>query len=352
MKVRRFKPVLSIGILLFIFWYGCDKNTQSDKTAEKTFINPLYPGADPWMVKHDGSYYFCESRSGTVIAVSKSPKITEKGVSTIVWTPPPTGMNSREIWAPELHYFSGKWYIYYAADDGENKNHRMWVLESDGDDPQGPYHYKGVLYTGDDINGKTQNRWAIDGTVMEHKNQLYFIWSGWPSTEDVQYLYIARMDNHWTISSSRVLLCDNATYVWERVSESHGQRGLNEGPEVVMHGDKVFIIYSCSGSWETTYKLNMLYMDSESDPMNPDSWTKSDTPVFSGTEMVLGVGHASFVKSPNNREDWILFHSKVSPEPGWDRTVWAQKFTWQADGFPAFGTPYPPGTPLAVPSGE
>ena len=351
MKIQKLFQGTVLGIIM-VGCIACDTNSQNSRTPERMFANPLYPGADPWLVKQDGVYYFCESRGGTRIAVSKSLKILMKGDTHDVWTPPQSGMNSREIWAPELHYLNGKWYIYYAADDGENKNHHMWVLESVSGDPQGGYLDKGMLYTGDDITGKTQNRWAIDGTVMQHNDQLYFIWSGWPAAEDVQYLYIAKMANPWTISSNRVLLCDNATYVWERVGEDPGQRGLNEGPEVLMYKNKVFIIYSCSGSWEITYKLNMLYMNINSDPMNRSSWTKSDTPVFAGTEQVLGVGHASFVKSPDNREDWILFHSKVSPEPGWDRTVWAQNFTWTADGFPDFGKPYPPGTPLAVPSGE
>ena len=28
-------------------------------------------------------------------------------------------MNSKEIWAPELHFIQGKWYFIYAADDAD-----------------------------------------------------------------------------------------------------------------------------------------------------------------------------------------------------------------------------------------
>jgi GH43 family beta-xylosidase len=35
-----------------------------------------------------------------------------------------------------------------------------------------------------------------------------------------------------------------------------------------------------------------------------------------------------------------------------NRSTRAQRFTWNADGTPNFGTPVSLGTPLAVPSGE
>jgi GH43 family beta-xylosidase len=42
---------------------------------------------------------------------------------------------SKELWAPELHFIKGKWYMYFAADDGNNNNHRIYVLENPTADP-------------------------------------------------------------------------------------------------------------------------------------------------------------------------------------------------------------------------
>ena len=93
--------------------------------------------------------------------------MTVVGPGQIVWTAPWNGPASKEVWAPELHSINGRWYIYFAASDGENKNHRAWVLESRGSNPFGPYSLHGPLYTGDDPNLSVQNRWAIDLTVFE-----------------------------------------------------------------------------------------------------------------------------------------------------------------------------------------
>ena len=40
----------------------------------------------------------------------------------------------------ELHYLDGAWYVYVAMDDGNNKNHRMYVLKgTDSKDPTKPF---------------------------------------------------------------------------------------------------------------------------------------------------------------------------------------------------------------------
>ena len=85
--------------------------------------------------------------------------------------------------------------------------------------------------------------------------------------------------------------------------------------------------------------------------MDPASWTKSG-PVFTGTTSVHGVGHASFTKSPDGTEDWIVYHSKRSTTPGWDRVIRMQEFRWSTDGAPDFGTPVEPNRYIPMPSGQ
>jgi GH43 family beta-xylosidase len=295
-------------------------------------IQPIIPApaADPWMIHHEGIYYFCESRNHATIHVRKSKTIEEIGQDdgVKVWTPPVTGPNCHGVWAPELHFLDGRWYIYYAADDGHNENHRMWVLESETADPQGAYRCRGVVETGG---------WAIDGTLLRGNDaRLYFVWSGWPGTTDGQQnIYIALMSNPWTACGERVLIAA-PEHEWERVDMA-----ICEGPQILRKDGKVFIVYSASGSWTVDYCLGLL-VNSTEDFLNPGAWKKVG-PVFQKNDHVWGVGHCSFVKSPCQSEDWILFHAKSLKEKGWlDRQVHAQRFTWTEDGLPHFGTPLAP----------
>ncbi|MEO5957748.1 MAG: hypothetical protein ABIR80_01385 [Opitutaceae bacterium] len=82
-----------------------------------------------------------------------------------------------------------------AASDGDNATHRMIALAVEGEDPTGEISALAELYTGDDVAGGTNNRWAIDGTILELAGQRYFLWSGWTDDRDEQWLYIAEMKN-------------------------------------------------------------------------------------------------------------------------------------------------------------
>jgi GH43 family beta-xylosidase len=286
------------------------------------------------MIFHGGFYYYSETRNKRHIWIRRSRTIAGIGQDpgVRVWSAPTQGRNSDNVWAPELHLIDGRWFIYYAADNGRNENHRMWALECTTSDPRGRYECRGMLAT---------SGWAIDGTVLAHHDgRKYFLWSGWPGKKNGQQnIYIAPMKDPVTVSGERVLLA-SPDQSWERV-----EMPICEGPQVLKRNGDIFIVYSASGSWTTDYCLGMLH-NNNGDVLNPAAWRKAG-PVFKKTEQVWGVGHCSFVKSLCQSEDWIIYHSKSSQKPGWDdRDVHAKRFEWSSDGLPDFGDPLPRSNPF------
>lgn len=67
---------------------------------------------------------------------------------------------------------------------------------------------------------------------------------------------------------------------------------------------------------------------------------------------VFAPGHNSFFKSPDEKEDWILYHANAHKGEGcgWHRSPRAQKFTWNTDGTPNFGEPVKAGVSINTPS--
>jgi arylsulfatase A-like enzyme/GH43 family beta-xylosidase len=317
-----------------------------------TFANPIAEGADPWMVRQGTNYYTCLSEANRAVALYPSDRLTALGPKHVIWQAPEHGPCSREVWAPELHFLDGHCYVYLAASDGQNRNHRMWVLQSENSDPCGKYTLHGPLYTGDHPETGADNCWAIDGTVLEQNGKRYFVWSGWADSRDQQWLYIAPMKDPLTIGGKRVRLCANDDYLWERVGESATGRGLHEAPEVLQHAGRTFITYSCSASWRPSYKLGLLELRSGGDPLNPTDWLKHPQPIFQSSLATFGVGHSCFVKSPDGAEDWIVYHAKMDRRDGWRRAVYAQPFRWSEEGLPDFGTPAARASLLPLPSGE
>ena len=311
--------------------------------AAETFTNPIASsGADPWMIRHGDDYFLVQSRrGGGVVGRAANPVDIGKSRWVTVWTPPPGRPYSKEVWAPELHYLQNKWYIYVAADDGDNNHHRMYVLEGSSQNPQDPFVFRGELKLPDD-------RWAIDASVLTLSNRQYFIWSGWAGTKNVdQRIYIAEMADPLTAKGDRTCV-SVPTYDWEK---RNGPPRINEGPEALQHDGHLFIIYSAAGSWADNYCLGQLTFIGGG-PLRAESWVKKPVPVFSRTPDVFGPGHCCFVKSPDGTEDWIVYHAAKYSGAGWKRDLRAQKFTWAADGSPDFGTPMSAGVALPVPAGS
>ncbi|HEY0057836.1 MAG TPA: family 43 glycosylhydrolase, partial [Flavisolibacter sp.] len=127
---------------------------------EGTFTNPLLArGADPWSIYKDGYYYYTHTIGDSLVIwkTTDLSKLKEAERKTI-FVPPQHTAYSEQLWAPEIHYINRKWYVYFAADNGNNNNHRMYVLENAAADPlQGSWTFKGKV-------SDPSDKWAIDGS--------------------------------------------------------------------------------------------------------------------------------------------------------------------------------------------
>ncbi|WP_211263992.1 family 43 glycosylhydrolase [Streptosporangium amethystogenes] len=311
--------------------------------GETTFRNPLLAdGADPWLQYHEGNYYLASTTWNSQLVMRKSPTLAglRTAAPQYVWSDTSAGACCN-FWAFEFHRLNGpsgtRWYLMYTSGQSGTLDHQhLSVLESAGDDPLGPYSPKGSPMPG---------TWNIDGSYLQLNGQLYLLWSEWQGAD--QSMWVARMTNPWTITGSKVLI-SRPTYGWETV----GGR-VNEGPEVLQRGGKTFIVYSASSCNTPDYKLGMLTLTG-GDPLSASSWTKSANPVFQRGNGVYGPGHNGFFTSPDGSENWIVYHGNASTSQGCGntRSTRAQKFTWNADGTPNFGTPAATTVDLPVPSGE
>ncbi len=344
-----------------------DAPAQSRGAAEAappadSFTNPVAAvGPDPWVISYKGFYYYTHS-TGFNLRLWKTRDLTDLRYAEhrVIWTPPPNTAYSEQLWAPELHRLDGKWYLYFAADDGENRNHRIFVLENESDDPEeGEWTLKGMI-------SDPSRRWAIDPTVLELNGKRYLIWSGWPGDKNtVQNLYIAELANPWTIEGKRQLI-SKPEYPWEKQighlprSVEIPRKGVNEAPEVLVHADQhgstTFVTYSASGCWTDSYALGLLTLASGKDPMRRRSWTKTAYPLLSSDPAAgaYGTGHNGFLVSPDGTQSWIIYHA--NPEPGQGcgnhRSSRMQPFSFSPEsGTPIFGVPVPLGEFLTKPSG-
>lgn len=296
--------------------------------SHSILVNPY--GADPWITDCEGGLLYTQT-TGRDVRVWTGRDLWDviHASPAVVWSPDQhVRAPLRNLWAPELHRIGGSWYLYVAADDGRNHNHRMYVLES-GLGPLGPFHLKGKLSVPD------QDRWAIDGTVTHIHGQLYYAWSGWPGARNGrQNIYLARMDNPWTLTSD-VCCISRPRHPWES--------WINEGPQFLHRGSDTFIVYSANKSWTDDYKLGLLRLEG-ANPLDLRSWRKWESPVFDSRpefdEPIFAPGHSSFFTDIHGYH-WILYHVAKGKGAGWHREVRAQQWRWNERGEPDFGHPLP-----------
>jgi len=304
--------------------------------ASGTFQNPINSGPDPYLEFYDGNYYLATSQ-GNCIRLWQAPTLggLKAAAPVVVWQDT-NASRSRGMWAPEFHFITNHWYVYYTATSSDNKddNHRMHVLESAGTDPLGPYTYKGRLAN------PTNDNYAIDGTVFQNPGDglWYALWAARPG----HVLTIAPMANPWTLRGKGAVI----------PAAGFGCEEVREGPTVLPHGGKLFLVYSACDTGKPDYKLGMLIASTNSDLMNPASWKQHSQPVFARNDAagVFGPGHNGFFKAADGT-DWIVYHGKTNAQYTYrGRTTRVQPFIWKPDGTPDFGQPLPLAAVLEEPS--
>lgn len=300
--------------------------------------------ADPWIYKHtDGYYYFTASvpeYDRIEVRRSKTIKGIAEAEPAVAWRKHETGPLCSLIWAPEIHYINGSWYIYYAAAPSKEIvdglfQHRMFVIENKSANPlEGTWEEKGQIKT-------DWESFALDATSFEHKGQQYLVWAQKdPNIRGNSNLYIAPLEKPWTIKGPQVMIT-KPEYDWETIGF-----WVNEGPAVLKRDGKIFISFSGSATDEN-YAMGLLTADEDSDVMDPASWSKSTEPVFKTCYETgqYGPGHNSFTVSEDGSRDILVYHvrnyTEIVGDPLYDpnRHTCAKEFTWNPDGTPNFGFP-------------
>jgi len=321
------------------------------RAGDIEFDNPLLrQHADPQVLLHtDGQYYVAATApewDRIEIRRTRDLNALSSAEMRVVWRKHASGPMSAHIWAPEIHFIDGKWYIYFTA----SRNDAIWevrpfVLSNDSRDPfKGEWKELGRIDTGWDS-------FSLDGTTFVHNGKRYFVWTQRGRTPVEQYnegrgtnIYIARMSSPTTLvlpPAGRVTLLSKPEYEWEK-----RKYDVNEGPAVLVRNRRVFMTFSASAI-DANYCLGLLTASADADLLDPKSWAKTAEPVFRSSEPagLWGPGHNSFTTTPDGKTDILVYHAREYREiqgselADPNRHTRAQVLHWKADGTPDFGTP-------------
>ena len=292
--------VAFVSALLVFFALGVAAQAEPP-----VYQNPIVrQRADPFVFLHtDGWYYFTASvPEYDRVEIRRARSLQELGSAepTVIWRKHDSGVMSANIWAPEIHFIGGAWYVYFAAAQVDAKfNHRIYVLSNDAADPlSGSWVERGQVQTG-------WSSFSLDATELEHGGTRYLVWA----QKDYRIrgnsnLYIAALKNPWTIAGAAVRLTQ-PELPWER-------RGywVNEGPAVLERNGRVFVTYSASAT-DANYCMGMLTAAASADLLDPASWRKSTLPVLQ-TNAAAGVLRPGSQQLHHGRGyDILVYHARA-----------------------------------------
>ncbi|RAQ99417.1 glycosyl family 43 [Stemphylium lycopersici] len=292
------------------------------------FTNPIRNpgGADPQVVYSGGWYYFIATEWDD-LKLTRARSI--EGLKTSEIRTIYTDTNPSRccnVWAPELHYLDGRWYIYYTAGESGPNNlggQRSHVLVG-GASPWEDWSYGAQLTTD----------WGIDGTIVrfaEYGN--YFVYSCMTGVPN-QSTCMRRLGDDNISLTGPLSIISQPTEEWER-----SDTPVQEGQHGLYFGGKTYIAYSANFCWTPDYCVALLEWDGASDPTQASSWTKSNGCSLTSSNGNFGTGHNSFFRSPSGNETWITFHAASNSAGACDDSRYAmvQPLTANADGSPNFG---------------
>lgn len=297
--------------------------------------------ADPYIYRHtDGMYYFTASVpaydrivlrcSATLAGIADAEEVT-------IWLKHDSRIMSKHVWAPELHYLDGKWYIYFAAGEVDDIwKIRPYVLECADKDPiSGTWKELGMMQCAD-ADEFSFRAFSLDATVFENQGKRYYVWAEKVGVgRQISNLYIAEMESPNKLKTVQVMLT-TPDYDWERVGF-----WVNEGPSVIKRNGKIFLTYSASETG-APYCMGMLSANEGDDLLDPLSWKKERYPVLASDESIslYGPGHNSFTVDEEGN-DILVYHARtekvIEGDPLYNpnRHTMLMKFSWD-EGRPVF----------------
>ncbi len=270
------------------------ENTEVfDLDPDKSYQNPIIYGADPDIMYHDGTYYlyYTDTQDMSLFQCYTSKDLVH-------WSEPHVvfhgcdGWGNNEYMSPNVIYYKGLFYMFYASHTAWDENHkrRVQVAYASSTSPLGPFKSKTCrpLHTDiQEIGGHPfvdeDGRVYLSVVRFNHGNE---VWAYEVKLEDGVVTSVEE-----TLTKLMVPDCD-----WER-----DYANIVEGAVIFKHNDLYYTVYAGS-HYKGSYAEGLAWAKH---PLGP--YTKYEyNPILRKTAFTRGTGDSVYVR--NARGEYIMFY--------------------------------------------
>ncbi len=281
------------------------------------YLNPVYPYSfpDPFVLKFRGEYWaYCTGDwpDGCRFGILHSRDLVH-------WNPLAGAMerlpgDATCYWAPEVVYDNGRFYLYYSVGNEETMEIRVAVA----DHPAGPFVDSGRRLTSEPF--------AIDAHVFvddDGSRHLFY------ATDFLDRSHIGtgtvrdRMLDPFTLAGEPAPVA-LPRHDWHVYHPNRPEKGFVrwhtvEGPFILKRKGLYYEMFS-GGNWQNpTYGVSYAVTDRLD---RPEEWTQAADgervlPILRTLEgQVVGPGHNSVVRGPDNRQLFCVYHRWIEEAAG------------------------------------
>jgi len=314
---------------------------------EVTYHNPVYDAnfPDPFVLKYCGEYWAYGTgawRDGRWFGILRSRDLVHWEDVGGALEPLPGHLPER--WAPEVSYHNGRFYLYYSIGDEATMQIRVAVA----DHPAGPFVDSGPI---------SREPFAIDAHIFvddDGSRHMFY------ATDFLEHTHVGTGTARLRLADPLTPLGEpvpvtRARFDWQVYDPNRAEKGgvrwhTVEGPFVLKRKGRYYQMFS-GGNWQNpTYGVSYATAD-RVDP--PGEWAQHADgdrllPILRTIPgAVVGPGHNSAVRGPDNRQLFCVYHRWAADNSG--RVMAIDPLDWAGDRMLLIG---PSTTPrlIALPS--
>ncbi len=335
MKLRLFKllPLALSGTLLLALFLLNYTGTQASvaQAAQARILSPAIQGDlaahDPSIIKQGNTYYVFSTNGGLEIRTSTDLVNWTRAGSVFSsipsWVKSAVG-NITNLWAPDIHYVNGTYYLYYAGSSFGSNTSVIGLATNQTLNPSASnYHWvdQGLVLQ----SHSTDNYNAIDPNLSFDSSNTPWLafgsfWSG---------LKLRKLDSHTFKPSST----DTTIY-------SLAQRPSPDAIEasyIVSHGGYYYLFasvdYCCQGA-NSTYKIAVGRATSITGPYYSESGVRMDqggyTVILQGSGNMRGPGGQSLYQDGSRT---LLIHHYYDASANGAVKIFIRTVNWSSNGW-------------------
>lgn len=288
---------------------------------------PSIDHGDPAILRYLGEYYLYHTGQFDVAVYCSEDLVHwEKLGTALRASDEPGHWAGIDLWAPEVIYADGRFYMYVTGAlrvNGKADDNVRRIGVAVADRPEGPFTLSPEPLT---------TEWSIDAHPFQDSDGSWYMYYNVRNSATLGPHgvigcgnYVDKMIDFQTLQNKPTLVC-KPEFHWEGNLERTWY--WNEGPFTIKRLGQYYQMYSGGCFFQPTYHVG--YAVSQEAQGRYVKWPDGvSQPILESNSEVWGPGHHVVTKGPNGIQDYVVYHGRVGP--GAKRSAFIDPLYWHGD---------------------